>query len=128
MTYVKINDNKYPASISTRMADSEWDNRATITAMLEMTHDEIAELFVDNVEWSIVYENTSSEFVYDEEGNIKVDEEGKPIMEEKTVITEQNCNDYCVAGDITDYRNGMFSITMGRPTDLEDTLEMLLCE
>ena len=44
MNYVKINDVKYIATISNIVENQEWDNRATKVIMLEMTHDDAAEL------------------------------------------------------------------------------------
>jgi hypothetical protein len=55
------------------------------------------ELFVDGVEWSIV------------------DDEN----------TEYDNSDYCLAGDITDHRDGTLSVKMGKMTDLEEVLEAM---
>lgn len=39
-------------------------------------------------------------------------------------VTYDN-SDYCVAGDITDHRDGTVTVKMGRLTALEETLELI---
>lgn len=99
MTYVKINDTLYPAEISGRLEDNSWGGRASKTIRLEMAYSTAVALFVDDLEWSI-YEDG----VYD---NVT----GEP--------EEYDNSDYCVAGDITDHRDGYVSVKMGKPTDAE---------
>lgn len=96
---VKINGTEYPATITGKMNDLEWDGRQSKTITLEMTHDEADELFVDGVEWSIV--------------------DGED---------EWDNSEYCFAGDITDHRDGTVSVKMGKPTDLESILELLYAD
>lgn len=97
MAEVKINNTIYPAVISGRISDPAWDGRASKTITLEMDYATANELFVDGVEWSIV------------------DDEN----------TEYDNSDYCLAGDITDHRDGTLSIKMGKMTDLEEVLEAM---
>lgn len=97
---VKINGTEYPATIAGKMNDLEWDGRSSKTITLEMTHAEANELFVDGAEWSIK------------------DVDG----------TEYDNSDYCIAGDITDHRDGTVSVKMGKETDLEEILEMIYGE
>lgn len=97
MAEVKINDTLYPAVIAGKMQDASWDNRSTKTITLEMDYATANELFVDGVEWSIV------------------DDEN----------TEYDNSDYCLAGDITDHRDGTLSVKMGKMTDLEEVLEAM---
>lgn len=89
MTYIKINNQLYPASIGGRMVDHDWDDRQSKAITLTMTSAAAAELFVDGLEWSIV------------------DEE------------EFDNSDYNIAGDITDHRDGTITVKMGKPTLLE---------
>lgn len=98
MTYIKINGTLYPAEISGKISDYSWDGRASKTIRLEMTAATAAELFVDDAPWSIIDE-------YEDEG--------------QTVQQEYDNSEYCVAGDITDHRDGYVSVTMGKPTDAE---------
>lgn len=112
MVYVKVNGVVYPASIVGQMADVEWDRRASKSITLEMDYETAKNTFVSNVAWSIICE-------YDP----YVDENG----EEVTPAPEEFDNsDFCVAGDITDHRNGTITVKMGRLTDLESAYEMML--
>jgi len=99
MTYVKINNTLYPADISGRLHDYEWGDRASKTIHLTMSADTAKALFVDGVAWSIVDEY--------------IDEE------EQTVQVEYDNSEYCVAGDVTDHRDGTVSVMMGTATDAE---------
>ena len=99
MTYVKINNTLYPAEISGKISDYDWGGRASKTIRLQMTAAAAAETFVDDVPWSIV-----------EDG---FDEEGQPAQ------YEYDNSEYCVAGDITDHRDGYVSVKMGKVTEGE---------
>lgn len=119
-TYIKINngDILYPAVITGRMADKEWDNRETKAITLEMDYATANKLFIDGVIWSIVMEHP----VEVEE----IDDEGNPTT--KTIIeTEEFDNsEYSLAGDITDHRDGTLTVKMGKLTDLEQAYEIIL--
>ena len=126
MTYVKINGTLYPATISGKMSDKEWDDRPSKSIKLEMTHDEAVSLFVDGVAWSIICENTVSNPEYDDEGNIVVDGEGHFVMVESTTTEEYDNSEYSLAGDVTDHRDGTVTVKMGKLTDLEEAYEIML--
>ena len=102
MTYLKILSKQIEASVSGKMHDSDWDNRESKTITCAMTYTEAIETFVDDIAWSIIYQADS----YTNE-----------------VVTpdpvEYDNSDYCVAGPITDNRNGTVSIKMGKRTDAE---------
>ena len=91
MTYIKINDELYPASISGKMVDHDWNDRQSKAITLTMTPAAAAELFIDGLEWS---------FVDGEE--------------------EFDNTEYSIAGDITDHRDGTVTVKMGKPTALEE--------
>ena len=93
---VKINGAEYPATISGKMMDAEWDGRQSKTIHLQMTHEEAVSLFIDGAQW----------FIMDEDN-------------------EYDNSEYCVAGDITDHRDGFLSVKMGKATDLEEIIEIL---
>lgn len=109
MTYVKIDGTESPAEISGRLADREWDGRDSKAITLEMEYSEAAALFVDGLAWSIVQRETFP--VYAEDGT----ETGETTEQ----VTEFDNSDYCVAGSITDNRNGTVTCKMGRPTETE---------
>lgn len=109
MTYFKTNGTEYPASIAGRMADRDWDGRASKSVTLTMTHAAAAQLFVDGLSWSIVQRDTVP--VYDTDGN--------PTGETTEQVQEWDNSDYCVAGPITDNRDGTITAKMGKKTELE---------
>ena len=105
MTYIKINDVLYPASISGRMNDHDWGGRSSKTIHLTMSTADATSLFVDDVQWSIV-----DEYIDDQE---------------QTQQIEYDNSEYCIAGDITDHRDGTVSVKMGKATDKE-LLEIMI--
>jgi hypothetical protein len=115
-TYIEINGNKYPASITGRLNDKDWNNRESKAIEIEMSYADAISLFVDDVAWNIIQENEIQREVIDEEENITFE----------TVIEEEvyDNSDYCIAGDIVDHRNGKVTIKMGKPT-AEELLALL---
>lgn len=106
MTSIKINNTSYPATIEGRITDREWDNRASKAITLEMSYEEALNTFVEGVPWSIVHQPDS--YTDPESGEIVTPD---PI--------EYDNSDYCVAGSITDHRNGYVTAKMGKPTEVE---------
>lgn len=93
-TYIEINGLRYPALITGRISDKDWDGRETKTIDLEMTYAEVLENFVDGVSWNIIYIEEDREEIYDN-------------------------SDFCISGPITDNRDGTVSIKMGKYTNEE---------
>lgn len=114
MTYFKTNNTEYSADIAGKIPDREWDNRKSKAITLEMTYAEAAQLFVDGLSWSIVHRDTVP--VYDESGN--------PTGEMTEQVQEWDNSDFCVAGSITDNRNGTCTCKMGKKTQLEIEQEL----
>ena len=120
MTYIKINGTTYPATVNGFNPDITWDNRESKAITLEMSHAEALELFMDGIVWSIVLQHEVATYQQDENGNYVLDENGAPIQTGNEVKeTEYDNSDYCVAGDITDHRNGTITVKMGKPTQVE---------
>lgn len=115
-TYVEINGNKYPASITGRLNDKEWGNRASKAIELEMLYNNALQLFVDDIQWNIVQEIEVTREVFDEQDNVTME----------TVIEQEvyDNSEYCIAGDIVDHRNGTVTVKMGKPT-AEELLVLL---
>lgn len=109
MIYFKTNNTEYPASIAGKMADQKWDNRESKAIMLEITYAEAAKLFIDGLSWSIIQRDTVP--VYGEDG--------QPTGETTEQVQEWDNSDYCVAGPITDNRDGTITAKMGKRTELE---------
>ena len=118
MTYVKINDTLYPATISGRVSDKDWDNRASKAITLEMDYATAIDLFVDGLAWSIVQRNEVP--VYEQAQNSEPIQTGTEEQE-----TEWDNSEYSVPGDITDHRNGTITAKMGKITDSEALAELM---
>lgn len=109
MIYFKTNNTEYPASIAGKVTDRDWGGRESKAVTLEMTHAAAVQLFVDGLVWSIVQRDTVP--VYDTDGN--------PTGETEEQVQEWDNADYCVAGGITDNRDGTCTCKMGKKTDAE---------
>lgn len=111
MTSIKINSQTYPAEIHGTMRDMNWNNRESKSIKLEMSYNDAISLFVDNIQWSIVYQAPSY-----------IDPETE---EEITSEPEEYDNsEYCLVGDIIDHRNGYVTVKMGKLTS-DDMLKIL---
>lgn len=122
MIYVKVNGTLYPATIDGQMQDYTWDNRESKTVTMQGIYDEIVGLFKDGTPWSIVMKETLQK--RNEDGSPVLDKAGNPVTEEQT--SEWDNSEFSMSGPITDNRDGTVSIKMGKPTDLEDAMELLL--
>jgi hypothetical protein len=108
-TSIMINNVEYPAEISGVLQNPRWDRRDTKSITLEMTHEVAAGLFVDGVAWSIVYR---------EKTMVPSAEDANTLEEQETTEVYDN-SDYCVAGTITDNRDGSLTVLMGKKTEVE---------
>ena len=107
--YVEINGTQYPASITGRLNDRDWDNRESKAIEVEMSYSDAVNIFTDDVKWSIVQDIEETVERFDEES-------GNTIYD---VIVKQESYDnseYNIAGDIIDHRNGSITVKMGKPT------------
>lgn len=115
MIFIKVNNKLYPASVSGRTTDINWDNRESKSITLEMDYETAKETFVDGLAWSIVQRDEHP--VYDENGNPT----GTSTIKENTFDN----SDYCIAGDITVHRDGKITAKMGKTTSLEEAYILL---
>lgn len=119
--FVKINGELTPIlSAFGTSVDGAWDNRASITVRLAADYATAAALFENGVEWSIVERETVPVYETDEETGERV------VVGETTEDTEYDKSEFALAGDLTDHRNGLVSVKMGKLTELEEAYEMLL--
>lgn len=103
MTYIKIDNTLYPTvSIVGYMIDGKWDNRESKAITMESTYEDVKNLMVDDVVWSIVERADDSE-----------------------AESEYDNSEFSLSGAITDHRDGTITIKMGKMTDLEEVLMML---
>ena len=124
MTYIKVNNTLYPATIDGKIADYEWNRRDTKSITLTMTYSEVLALLPDNTPWSIVQKDVVQK--YDENGKLLVDADGNPVTEE--IATEFDNSEYTMSGVIRDNRNGTVTIKMGKLTEIESILSELESE
>lgn len=125
-TYVKIGGELYPATIEGR-ANRNWDDRMTKAITLEMDCVKAHELFVDGATWSIVQRHETPIYQMNENGSFVLDENGKYIQTGVSVHDhEWDNSEYCLAGDLTDHRDGTITAVMGKLTDLEAAYEIIL--
>lgn len=109
MIYVKINSTEYQATVNGKLVDRDWDNRDSKAITLEMNYTTAMSLFVDNLAWSIVQRDTYPEY----------DENNQPTGKTVEQVQEFDNSDYCIAGPVTDNRNGTITAKMGRKTEVE---------
>lgn len=115
-TYVEINNIKYPAVITGRLKDHDWDDRASKEITIEMTYMDAINIFVNDVQWNIVQ---------DVEHQIEKLNDNDEITFENVIEQEVYDNsEYNIAGDIIDHRNGKVTVKMGKPTAEEQLVEM----
>lgn len=102
-TNVVINGTSYAADIQGTKRDGAWGNRESKSITLPMDYATAAATFVDDVPWSIRYQPPE---YFDPETR-------------KTVtppVEEYDNSEYCVAGPITNNRDGTVTVKMGKPT------------
>lgn len=103
-TYIQINEINYPASITGKIKDSEWNERMSKSITITATYSEAISLFHDNIPWSI----------------IEINEE-EPQME--PFIFDNT--EYSILGDIIVHTNGTVTVKMGKPTEIEELFNTL---
>lgn len=118
MTYIKVNNTLYPATIDGKTVDYDWDKRETKSITLTMSYAEALDLLPDNTAWAIVQKNTVP--VYDAETG----EQTGTMVEEN----EYDNSEYSLSGVIMDNRNGTVTVKMGKPTEIELVLSELESE
>ena len=123
--YIKVQDKQYPAIITGRIHDKDWNERESKAIRLEMSYSEAIALFVDDIQWSILqevekFETTDKENINEETGEIEL----IPVTVSVTTIEEYDNSEYSIAGEIIDHRDGTVTIKMGKPT-AEELLAMI---
>lgn len=103
MQKVKINEQEYTATIIGTKRDTAWGNRESKAITLTMDYATAMSTFVNDVPWSILYQGPD---YYDPETKQTVTPE----------VEEYDNSDYCLAGDVTDHRDGTITVKMGKPT------------
>ena len=109
-TYVNINGQKIESTVYGHTCDMEWNERDSKAIHMSMTYDQAKSLFVDDAPWSIVQEFDPYQT-----------EDGQTVTPEPK---EYDNSDFCMAGPITDNRDGTVTVKMGKPLPGE-TLKIL---
>lgn len=112
--YIQVNDNEIYSAIEIldQLNDPTWDNRHTKTIHLQnISYEEIIEIFSNPSKWSTIAE-------WDE----IINSETQEIITHREII---NNDDFLLSGPITDWRDGTFSIVMGKLTELEEAYLLL---
>ena len=115
----------HPLAVATIVVELGLDTDSVCAALLHDTVEDCSDktsldivrerfgadvaLFVDGLAWSIVQQNEVP--VFDEEG----EQTGTEMQE-----TEFDNSEYCLAGAITDHRDGTITVKMGKPTQAEE--------
>lgn len=127
MYYLKIGDTYFKAEFSGKVIDKDWDNRESKTIhVLEPKFNEVDSIMTDDTAWSIytiVVEHRQK--TDPETGEIIVDENGEPVIEDIYKEIVHDNSDFSVRGDITLHSDRTVSVKMGKPTDLEQAYEIL---
>ena len=119
-TYIRINDTTYPAVVNTKLEDRYWDYREVKIIHLEMPAHEAANIFVNNAKWYTVETEMVSHPMVNVNGETYYEH-----TEEEIVTTN---DDFCIAGEIVDHRDGTITVKMGKhtPAELLNMLEEVL--
>ena len=122
ITYIEVNNVRYPAIIGGKMNDRDWDNRESKYIRAEMTYEEAVTNFVNGVSWSIIQEiEEEIEEVIEnkeKESNNKIETVIKKIKKEEIFDN----SDFSIAGEIVDHRDGTITIKMGKPNEFEKAM------
>ena len=120
MIYIKVNDALYPAMVSGKEADRDWDGRRSKSITMNGDYATVNDLFPDGVAWSIVCEENAP--VMDEEGNYVLNKNGEQTYETRQV--EDDNSDFNMRGSITVHADGTCTVKMGHKTEVEELREL----
>ena len=107
MMILRAGGAEYPVTAAQKDTDRSWDGRASRAVTLTMPYAQAAALFVDGLQWSLIRR------------------EDAPDADTPAAEREWDCSDYCVAGPITDWRDGTVTCKMGTYTQTERALRQL---
>lgn len=104
------------------------ERRETLTVKLAATHAEAVSRFVDGAAFSVRQEETEVLPVLDGAGEPVLDALGNSTYENKTMVKSYDKSAYCLAGDITDHRDGTITVMAHCKTEGELMVEALEAE
>lgn len=106
--YAKINNMEYPIIAVTNYQDTKWNNRQSIRLFFNENYNTVKSLLADKITWALIEKETNEK-----------DTDDMSVTE-----IETDMSDYCIAGEITDHRDGRVSIKMGKKTNEEQLKEI----
>lgn len=115
MIYIKVNNELYPATVNGKIKDLDWDGRESKSITLEMSHDEVEAIMLNDVEWSIIQIDEVPEY----------NDQGIPTGNMTEDILEFDNSEFCISGDIIDHRDGTVTIKMGKLTEIEEAYALV---
>lgn len=103
MQKIKVNGVEHDATVTGTRTDYAWNNRDSKSITVTMDYATAVSTFVDDVPWSILYQHPAY-----------IDPETQETV--TPPVEEYDNSEYCVAGPITDNRDGTVTVKMGKPT------------
>lgn len=100
-----------------RVKDADFADRASKAIKFAKREDlDPYALFVDSAEWKIIHRQIEEQPIINDAGEIQYNADGTVKTEEQILSEEWDNSDYCVAGTITDNRDGTVTCKMGKKT------------
>lgn len=115
-TYVRVNNQIIPATIAGRLKDKDWNDRPSKSIHLNLSYDEVKNLFQDDVKWEIGQEI--------ELPTLSIEDDELTTIKNKIIDFYDN-SEYSIVGDIILHADGTTTIKMGCPTS-EELLTMIM--
>ena len=119
MIYIEIAGQRFPAEISGKKTDRDWDGRESKSILLPADAAAAAALFGDEIAWEIIRITEAGNVLLDADGNPVIGEDGEAVIQTEQVETRYDNSAFCLLGDIVQHRDGSRTVNMGKPTSEE---------
>lgn len=119
MIYIEIAGQRFPAEISGRKIDRDWDGRESKSILLPADAAATAALFGDEIAWEIIRITEAGNVLLDADGNPVIGEDGEAVIQTEQVETRYDNSAFCILGDVVQHRDGSITVHMGKPTTEE---------
>ena len=116
MISIEIAGQRYPAEISGKKLDRDWDGRESKSILLPADAAAAAALFGDEIAWEIIRITEAGNVLLDADGNPVIGEDGEAVIQTEQVETRYDNSAFCILGDIVQHRDGSMTVNMGKPT------------
>lgn len=121
MEYIRVGGTELPAQVRQTAPDRAWNGRSVREITLTADYATMLQLFPtdEQISWELAKEWVLLIPREDAEGNPVYDEQNEPVIDEVTERKTWDMSEWCVAGAITDNRDGSFTVKMGVRTTAE---------